>query len=129
MYRITYGRLPQTWKLRRRYFMTPYIMWNVKCQFSTSWNHCDNYVPQWWVEFDDELSWLFTKRFKTFYPIYRKCPNPSQNFCFPIFLTFIYLVALNLLVNNQLNSSLWHIIVTLVRMPKLKFKFWTDSSE
>ena len=30
----------------------------------------------------------------------------------PILLTFIYLVALNLLVNNQLNSSLWHIIVT-----------------
>ena len=30
----------------------------------------------------------------------------------PILLTFIYLVALNLLVNNQLNSSLRHIIVT-----------------
>ena len=25
-------------------------------------NHCDNYMPQWWVEFDDELSWLFTNR-------------------------------------------------------------------
>ena len=22
---------------------------------------CDNYVPQWWVEFDSELIWLFTK--------------------------------------------------------------------
>ena len=32
----------------------------------------------------------------------------------PILLTFIYLVALNLLVNNQLNSSLWHIIVTFI---------------
>ena len=30
----------------------------------------------------------------------------------PILLTFIYLVALNLLVNNQLNSTLRHIIVT-----------------
>ena len=30
----------------------------------------------------------------------------------PILLTFIYLVGLNLLVNNQLNSSLRHIIVT-----------------
>ena len=30
----------------------------------------------------------------------------------PILLTFIYLVILNLLVNNQLNSSLRHIIVT-----------------
>ena len=33
---------------------------------------CDNYVPQWWVEFDDELSWLFTKRFRAFYLICRK---------------------------------------------------------
>ena len=31
----------------------------------------------------------------------------------PILLTFMYLVALNLLVNNQLNSSLRHMIVTL----------------
>ena len=30
----------------------------------------------------------------------------------PILLTFMYLVVLNLLVNNQLNSSLRHIIVT-----------------
>ena len=30
----------------------------------------------------------------------------------PILLTFMYLVGLNLLVNNQLNSSLRHIIVT-----------------
>ena len=36
-----------------------------------------------------------------------------KNFVIPILLTFIYLVALNLLVNNQLNSSLRHIIVTL----------------
>ena len=32
----------------------------------------------------------------------------------PILLTFIYLVALNLLVNNQFNSSSRHIIVTIV---------------
>ena len=32
----------------------------------------------------------------------------------PILLTFIYWVALYLLVNNQLNSSLWHIIVTIM---------------
>ena len=30
----------------------------------------------------------------------------------PILLTFIYLVALDMLVNNQLNSTLLHIIVT-----------------
>ena len=35
-------------------------------------NKCDNYVPQWWVEFDDDLSWLFTKRFRVFYLICRK---------------------------------------------------------
>ena len=23
---------------------------------------CDNYVPQWWVELDHELSWLFTHK-------------------------------------------------------------------
>ena len=25
-------------------------------------NICDNHVLQWWVEWDDELSWLFAKR-------------------------------------------------------------------
>ena len=35
-------------------------------------------------------------------------------FVIPILLTFVYLVALNLLVYNQLNSSLRHIIVTLI---------------
>ena len=34
--------------------------------------HCDNYVLQWWVEFDDELSWFFTKRFRAFFLICRK---------------------------------------------------------
>ena len=29
---------------------------------------------------NDELSWLFTKRFRAFYLICRKQPNPSQNF-------------------------------------------------
>ena len=44
--------------------------------------------PKWWVEFDDELSWLFTKRFRAFYPICRKQPNPSQNFCYSNSLNF-----------------------------------------
>ena len=35
-------------------------------------------------------------------------------FVISILLTFIYLVALYLLVSNQLNSSLWNIIVTLI---------------
>ena len=40
------------------------------------------------VEFDDELSWLFTKRFRAFYPTCRKQPNPSQNFCYSNSLNF-----------------------------------------
>ena len=31
-----------------------------------------NYLLQWWVEFNNELSWLFTKRFRAFYLICRK---------------------------------------------------------
>ena len=27
---------------------------------------CDNYVLQWWVELDNELSWLFTKKIRAF---------------------------------------------------------------
>ena len=34
---------------------------SIISDFSDSPNHyCDNYVPQWWVELDDGLSWLFT---------------------------------------------------------------------
>ena len=51
------------------------------------WNYCDNYVPQWWVEFDDELSWLFTK-YWPFYLIFIKWPNPSQIFCYFYSLNF-----------------------------------------
>ena len=29
-------------------------------------SNCDNYVPQWWVELDDELSYLFTNRLMKF---------------------------------------------------------------
>ena len=71
-------------------------------------NHCDNYVLKWWVELvvhQHFLSYLqkITKSFSKF-------------LFFSILLTFIYLVAPNLLVDNQLNSSssssLRHIIVT-----------------
>ena len=31
----------------------------------SSIDKCDNYVPQWWVELDDELSWLLTNRLST----------------------------------------------------------------
>ena len=44
--------------------------------------------PKWWVEFDDELSWLFTKRFRAFYLICRKELKPSQNFYYSHSLNF-----------------------------------------
>ena len=50
------------------------------------------------------MNWLFTKRFRTFYPICRKYPNPSQSFRYSHSL------------NNQLNSSLRQIIVTHGRL-------------
>ena len=92
---------------------------------------CDNYLPQLWVEFDDELSWLFTKRFRAFYLICWKKYLILNIFVIPIFLTFIYLVLLNLLVNNQLNSSsnsthLQHIILKLVLFSNLSMQVpWT----
>jgi hypothetical protein len=65
---------------------------------------------------NDELSWLFTKRFRDFFIIFAE--NSQILFkisVIPILLTLIHLVAHNLLVNNQLNSSSnsTHIIVTL----------------
>ena len=51
---------------------------------------------------NDELSWSITKRFRAFYLIWRILLKISV---ITILLTFIYLVALNLLVNNQLYSS------------------------
>ena len=53
---------------------------------------------------NDELSWLFTKRFRAFYFICRDQPNHPQNFCYSHSLNF-HLVAQNLLINNQFNLS------------------------
>ena len=40
-------------------------------------------------ELSSSLSWLFTTRFGVFfYLIFRKQPNPSQNFCYSHFLNF-----------------------------------------
>ena len=65
---------------------------------------CDNYVPQWWVEFDDELSWLSLKDSELFILFEGNSQILLKISVIPILLTFIYLVALSLLVNNQLNS-------------------------
>ena len=77
-------------------------------------------VSQWWVEFNDQLSWLFTYRFKTFYLICRKHPNPPQNLCYSHSLIFHISGSLESVSKQptrlivELNSSLWHIIVTQV---------------
>ena len=39
-------------------------------RFPTQKCMCDNYVSQWWVEFNNEMSWLFTKRFRAFFLSY-----------------------------------------------------------
>ena len=58
-------------------------------------SNCDNYVLQWWVEFYNELSWLFTKRFRAFI-VYAE--NSQILLKISILLTFIYHITLNLLV-------------------------------
>ena len=63
---------------------------------------------------DDELSWLFTKIF--FILFAENSQVLLKLSVIFIFLTFMNLVALNLLGNNQLNSSLRHMIVTLMFM-------------
>ena len=46
--------LGKTILLKKRYFSKSFLQSPVVC---------DNYMLQWWVEFDDEFSWLFTNRF------------------------------------------------------------------
>ena len=96
-----------------------------KYSFCNKWacfsqNYCDNYVPQWWVEFNGELSWLFTNRLRTFYP---KCLQKIllKIFVIPILLTFMFVSGSPESVNKQatqliikFKSSLRHIIVTNV---------------
>ena len=67
---------------------------------------------------NDELSWTMSwvgcllKDFEFFFILFAKNSQILLNISvIPILSTFIYLVALNLLVNNQLNSSLRYIIV------------------
>ena len=62
---------------------------------------CDNYVPKWWVEFDDELSWL-SQLFILFAENSQILQKVSV---IPILLAFIYLVALNLLVKFMFSKK------------------------
>ena len=101
----------------------PCAKWIIDIISTTTQVKCDNYVPQWWVEFNNELSWSFTNRFRAFYFICRK--SPFKNFFYSPSLNihvfgkaasklegpkkfdpsyFEAALAKNLLVNNQLNS-------------------------
>ena len=54
-------------------FIQPAKIWYYKSEIGLRlYGLCDNYVPQWWVEYDNELSWLFTKRIRAFYLNCRK---------------------------------------------------------
>ena len=50
---------------------------------------------------NDELSWLFTKRFRAFILFAENSQILLKISVIPILLTFIYLVALNLLNSKQ----------------------------
>ena len=127
-----------------RFFRIFFCSITYKCHtnnvdFQYEW---DNYVPQWWVEFSDELIWLFTERFRAFSLICRKWPNPSQNFCYPHSLNF-HLSGSTLFVSkqqtqliNQLNSILaahnchiWVLFFWFVQLYKAIFSFsdWDKS--
>ena len=61
-------------------------------------------MPQWWSEFDDELSWLFTIKDSALFVLFAENSEILLKISvIPILLTFMYLSALNLLVDNQLN--------------------------
>ena len=91
--------------------------------FSYSSNQviCDNYVPLWWVEFGNNLSWLFTEDAEIFSSYLQKKPNLSQTFCY--FHSHNFHVSgspdsvsrqpTQLIV--ELNSSLRHTIVAIER--------------
>ena len=84
------------------------------CIFCTIMCHNDELSSAMsWIDClltDSELFISFTENSQILLKIY----------VIPILLTFSYLVATNLLVNNELNSSLWHIIFTF-DIPKLVY--------
>ena len=52
-----------------------------------------NYLQKWWVEFDDELTWLLTKSLRAFISFAENSQILLKISVIPIVLTFIYLVA------------------------------------
>ena len=80
--------------------------------------YCDNHVLQWWVEFNDELSWLFTNRSSATRYMKVKRMEITE------ILRRLWLFSANKTINSEslskqptqlifeLNLTLWHIIVT-----------------
>ena len=80
-------------------------VWSLMTSSSLVWQLCA--AMMCWVGYllkDSELFILFAENSQILLKIS----------VIPILVTFIYLVELNLLLNNQLNSSLRHILVTLL---------------
>ena len=96
------------------------IIEKFRQQIEPALDQCGNYVPQWWVEFDDELSWLFTNRFSATRYMKVKRMGITE------ILKRIWLFSANKAKSCEsfskqptqlifeLNSSLRHIIVTFV---------------
>ena len=71
---ISRGAIKEFWCFEKTFFvdikcrkctnkssLPKFICWYIHFLLEVmSTNKCDNYVPQWWVELDDGLSWLFT---------------------------------------------------------------------
>ena len=91
----------------------------VKPETIITYNVCDNHLPQWWVEFVDELRWLFTNKLSA--TRYMKVMRMGIT----EILRRIWLFSANKIKSSEsfskqptqlivkLNSSLQHIIVTL----------------
>ena len=65
----------------------------------------DNYLPYWWVEFDDELTWLFNNRFRATRYMKVKRVQITEILRRIWLFSANRIKVLNLAVNNQLNSS------------------------
>ena len=75
--------------------------WLMRCHRHWAGNKCDNYVPQWWVEFDDALNWLFANTLRDFYPICRKliiaAPNCHKDYLFYFLGNFCVIKSLQII--------------------------------
>ena len=66
-YTIAFLLLPLVFYLTEFLMLRPeYEPTGLRKRIIVSTYLCDNYVPQLWVEFEDELSWLFTNKIQSF---------------------------------------------------------------